>query len=58
MSTPLLWQDELIGVLSLYSASPDGFSDDHKIIVEAVAREVAPVFKGTAEVDGVSSAMR
>jgi putative methionine-R-sulfoxide reductase with GAF domain len=49
----LLWQDELIGVLSLYSPNPDGFSDDHKTVVEAVAREVAHVFKGTA-VDGVS----
>jgi putative nucleotidyltransferase with HDIG domain len=48
LSTPLVFDDELIGVLSLYSAEPDGFSDDHRRIIEAVARQIAPTLKSLA----------
>ena len=58
LSTPLLLHDELIGVLSLYSAAPDGFTDDHKRIIETVAHQVAYIFKDSAEFNEFSSATR
>ncbi len=51
LSTPLLSDDTLVGVLTLYSSTVDGFSDDHRRIVEAVARQIGPTFKSAAEFD-------
>jgi putative nucleotidyltransferase with HDIG domain len=45
LSTPLLSNDQLVGVLTLYSASPEGFSEDHRRVVEAVARQIGHTFK-------------
>jgi diguanylate cyclase (GGDEF)-like protein/putative nucleotidyltransferase with HDIG domain len=45
LSTPLLVGDELIGVLSLYSTNPNAFSEDHRRIIEAVARQVSPTVR-------------
>jgi putative nucleotidyltransferase with HDIG domain len=39
ISTPLLQNDDVLGVLSLYSAETSGFSEDHRRIVEAVATQ-------------------
>src|SRR5207245_3305176 len=36
LSTPLLSADSLVGVLTLYSSAVDGFSQDHRRIVELV----------------------
>ncbi len=52
LSTPLLSDDELVGVLTLYSATADGFSEDHRRIIEVVARQIAHTFKRAAEFDG------
>ena len=41
LSTPLLDHRSLVGVLSLYSASSNAFTEDHKRIAEAVARQIA-----------------
>jgi putative nucleotidyltransferase with HDIG domain len=41
LSTPLLDKDDLIGVLSVYSTKRNAFTDDHRRIVEAVARQVS-----------------
>jgi putative nucleotidyltransferase with HDIG domain len=54
ISTSLVFDDELVGVLSLYSAEVDGFADDHKRIIEAVARQIAPALKSAAEAEGDS----
>ena len=54
LSTPLICDDQLIGVLSLYSAEPSGFYEDHKRVVEAIAGQIAPTFKSAAEFDGTS----
>jgi len=51
LSTPLLCDDALVGVLTLYSATVDGFSDDHRRIVEVVARQIGHTFKSAAEFD-------
>jgi len=45
LSTPLLSNDQLVGVLTLYSATPEGFSEDHRRVVEAVARQIGHTFK-------------
>jgi diguanylate cyclase (GGDEF)-like protein/putative nucleotidyltransferase with HDIG domain len=51
LSTPLLSDDVLVGVLTLYSATVDGFSDDHRRIVEVVAKQIGHTFKSAAEFD-------
>ena len=40
LSTPLIDSGSLVGVLSLYSPTKDAFTEDHKRIAEAVARQV------------------
>lgn len=54
LSTPLMWEDELVGVLSLYSTEPNGFNVDHERIIEAVARQIAHTLKRAAEFDDTS----
>src|SRR2546425_6305939 len=40
ISTPLLSEDELVGVLSLYAPEANAFNDDHRRIIEVVARQI------------------
>lgn len=47
LSTPLLINDQLAGVLTLYSSAVDGFTDDHRRFVETAARYIAPVIRQT-----------
>ena len=54
LSTPVLFNDELIGVLSLYSVEANGFNDDHRRVIEIVARQIAHVFKSATEFDTIS----
>lgn len=49
LSTPLLVGDSLVGVLSLYANVADVFTDDHRRIVETVARQVAPALRHAAD---------
>ncbi|MGE5245974.1 MAG: HD domain-containing phosphohydrolase [Betaproteobacteria bacterium] len=51
LSTPLLWNDSLVGVLSLYSTIQDSFTDDHRRVVEIVARQISHTFKSAIEFD-------
>jgi diguanylate cyclase (GGDEF)-like protein len=51
LSTPLLADDALVGVLTLYSATVDGFTEDHRRIVEVVARQIGHTFKSAVEFD-------
>ena len=51
LSTPLIADDELIGVLTLYSSTPDGFSDNHRRIVELIAPEIARTLKRASNFD-------
>ena len=52
LSTPLTCNDQLIGVLTLYSDGADAFNDDHRRVIEAVARQIGHTFKCAAEFDG------
>lgn len=54
LSTPLLFDNELIGVLSLYSTSENGFNGDHERVIEVVARQIAHIFKSATQFDGLS----
>jgi putative nucleotidyltransferase with HDIG domain len=54
LSTPLLSGAELIGVLTLYSANEDGFTEDHRRIIEVIASQTAVPIKRALTVDGRS----
>jgi len=49
IATPLLTADNLVGVLSLYSSSRNAFTDDHRRIIEAVARQVSNVIRSARD---------
>src|SRR5436190_1492139 len=41
LSTPLIVANDLIGVLTVYSTHRDAFTEDHRRLVEVVARQVS-----------------
>lgn len=41
LSTPLLVEKDLIGVLTVYSTHRDAFTEDHRRVVEVIARQVS-----------------
>jgi diguanylate cyclase (GGDEF)-like protein/putative nucleotidyltransferase with HDIG domain len=51
LSTPVVVDKALVGVLSLYSTSPEAFSEEHQRIVEVVARQVGPAVQQSLEFD-------
>jgi diguanylate cyclase (GGDEF)-like protein len=51
LSSPLLSNDMLVGVLTLYSAGPENFNEDHRRIIEVVARQTANAFKRAVDSD-------
>ena len=54
LSTALLFDNELIGVLSLYSTAENAFNEDHRRVIEVVARQIANIFKRAAEFDSTT----
>src|SRR6185503_5712763 len=44
LSVPLMFNGQLIGVLSLYSELADGFTEDHRRVIEVVARQISHTF--------------
>jgi diguanylate cyclase (GGDEF)-like protein/putative nucleotidyltransferase with HDIG domain len=54
LSTPLLHEDHLVGVLSLYSGEHNGFNEDHRRIIEAAARQIAHTFQRAIEFERTS----
>ncbi len=51
LSTPVVVDDVLVGVLSIYSSTRDAFSEEHQRIAEVVARQVGPVLKQALSTD-------
>ena len=47
LSTPLLVNEELVGVLTVYSTDRDAFSEEHRRIVEVIARQVSETVQDT-----------
>lgn len=45
LSTPMRSGDQLIGVLTLYSSASEGFTEDHRRLIEVVARQTAHALK-------------
>ncbi|MGE4057051.1 MAG: HD domain-containing phosphohydrolase, partial [Vicinamibacterales bacterium] len=56
LSTPLLAHDQLVGVLTLYSATSDGFTEDHRRILEVAGRYLAAVSRWAPPTQGRASA--
>ena len=54
LSTPLLLNDDLIGVLTLYSRGLEAFRDDDRRFIEAVAAQIAYSFKRALDFDKTS----
>jgi diguanylate cyclase (GGDEF)-like protein/putative nucleotidyltransferase with HDIG domain len=54
ISTPLVARDELVGVLTLYSATLNGFNDSHCSIIEGVGRQAALILARARELDNAS----
>ena len=54
LSTPLTSEAQLIGVLTLYSESIDGFNEDHRRVIEVVARQISHTLKCAAEFDNTT----
>ena len=54
ISTPLLSDGRLIGVLSLYSTELNGFNDDHRRIIEVVSAQIAHTFSRAIEFESSS----
>jgi putative nucleotidyltransferase with HDIG domain len=55
LSTALASNDELLGVLSLYSTEISAFTEDHRRIVEAVARHASRSLRASMESRNTSS---
>jgi putative nucleotidyltransferase with HDIG domain len=45
MAVPIVIGQQCLGVLALYSTRPEGFTDEHERILEAVARHAAAPFR-------------
>jgi diguanylate cyclase (GGDEF)-like protein/putative nucleotidyltransferase with HDIG domain len=51
LSTPLLTNGNLTGVLTLYSTEVNAFTEEHQRILEVVARQVSPIVGGASDVE-------
>lgn len=54
LSTPVLHEDVLLGVLSLYSIEQQAFSENHRRVFELVARQIAPFLRLQRRQDDVA----
>ena len=52
LSCPLVVEDTLVGVLTLYSTELNGFDDNHRRIVEATADHIAQALRSAMHFDG------
>jgi diguanylate cyclase (GGDEF)-like protein/putative nucleotidyltransferase with HDIG domain len=48
ISSPLVTNSQLAGVLTLYSTTPAAFSEEHQRVVEVIATQVAPIVYSAA----------
>ena len=58
LSTPLMADNCLVGVLTLYSPNAGAFGEDHRRIIEAVARQISQVVRDSAEFDRGHSVLK
>ncbi len=50
LSTPLTLGEDLVGVLSIYSTEVSAFTEDHRRVLEAVARQASRSIRGSVPV--------
>ena len=48
ISTPLLSGEQLTGVMTLYATETNAFTDDHKRVLELIAKQIAHIFSRSA----------
>ena len=53
LSTFLVCDEELVGVISIYTDQPDAFDEEHRRIIETVAQQVSHTLKRSADFDGI-----
>jgi diguanylate cyclase (GGDEF)-like protein/putative nucleotidyltransferase with HDIG domain len=53
LSTPLVCDGNLVGVLTLYCTTENAYSEDHRRIVELVARQVSRAVRSSAEFERI-----
>ena len=54
LSVPVLHEEALLGVLSLYSIEAQAFSENHRRVSELVARQIAPLLRAQRRQDGAA----
>ena len=57
LSAPLLHDDVLVGVLSLYSVRPEAFTENHRRVAEIVARQIAPTIRHAMQSDATNRSL-
>lgn len=57
LSTPLISESDLVGVLTVYSTHRDAFSEDHRRIIEAVSRQVTQTVRHAVDFERNRSAV-
>jgi diguanylate cyclase (GGDEF)-like protein len=55
LGTPLLDGERLVGVLTVYSTNKDAFSDDHRRVIEVIARQVSKTVKHAIDFESEQS---
>ena len=56
LSTPLVANDSLVGVLSLYSEVNQAFSHEHQRVVEVIARQISPALMHATSLENEATA--
>jgi putative methionine-R-sulfoxide reductase with GAF domain len=46
LSAPILFGEQLVGVITLYSPLKDGFRENHRRLLDVISRQVAPSLNG------------
>jgi len=57
LSTPIVQDETLLGVLSLYSIESQAFSENHRRVCELVARQVAPFLRTQRRQDDMAKGL-
>jgi putative nucleotidyltransferase with HDIG domain len=55
LSTPLISGSQLVGVLTVYSTMLEGFTEDHRRVLEVVARQVSETLKHAGGASGLTT---
>jgi putative nucleotidyltransferase with HDIG domain len=58
LAAPLLADGDLVGVVSVYSARAEAFTQEHRQVLEAVARHMGPLLREALQNDAAAAALR